>query len=79
MWATRSHYRDTWFDQRSDIGAAPFHSELRMRPNEWKVDNKTYVNERNGDYSPISQSLTTVYTHTHTLTLSLSLALVVMM
>lgn len=50
MWATRSHYRDTWFDQRSDIGAAPFHSELRMRPNEWKVDNKTYVNERNVGY-----------------------------
>eukprot|EP00941_MAST-03F_sp_MAST-3F-sp1_P000665 g665.t1 len=50
MWAMRSRYRDTFFDQRSDIGAGPFHSEIRTRPEEFKVGNVTYAFERNVGY-----------------------------
>lgn len=50
MWYTRSHYRSTWFDQRSDVGAGSFHAELRTRPITWQYEGSTYVNERNVGY-----------------------------
>jgi len=50
MWIMRSHYRGSWFDQRSDIGAGSFQSEIRMRPGSWKLDGRQYVNERNIGY-----------------------------
>jgi len=50
MWLMRSHYRGSWFDQRGDVGAGPFHSEIRMRPNSWQHGGQQYVNDRNIGY-----------------------------
>ena len=60
MWAMRSHYTDTKFDQRSDVGAGPAHAELRRRPQMWTFNGKRYVNERN-----VSLSLLILFSPRH--------------
>ena len=50
MWAMRERYRGTYFDQRSDVGAGPFHSEIRVRPTQWSLGKRVYTNERNVGY-----------------------------
>ncbi len=42
----RDHLEGTELDMRTDLGAAPFGLPYRWRPLTWKVDGKTYVNER---------------------------------
>jgi dipeptidase len=50
MWNMRTHFEGTWFDNegynRKDVGAGPGNSPYRWRPLTWKVEDKTYVNER---------------------------------
>lgn len=40
------HLEGTELDMRKDIGAGPFECPYRWRPLTWKVDDKTYCNER---------------------------------
>ncbi len=42
----RDHYEGTPMDMTQDIGAGPFGCGYRWRPLTWKVDGKTYFNER---------------------------------
>jgi len=42
----RDHYEGTPFDMTKDIGAGPYELPYRFRPLTWKVDGKTYFNER---------------------------------
>jgi dipeptidase len=42
----RDHFEDTDFDMRKDIGAGPYTLPYRWRPLTWKLDGKTYANER---------------------------------
>ncbi len=42
----RDHYEGTPMDMTKDIGAGPFACGYRWRPLTWKVDGKTYFNER---------------------------------
>lgn len=42
----RDHYEGTLFDMTQDVGAGPYGCGYRWRPLTWKVDGKTYVNER---------------------------------
>jgi dipeptidase len=42
----RDHFEGTEFDMTKDVGAGPFVCPYRWRPLTWKVDGKTYVNER---------------------------------
>eukprot|EP01062_Namystynia_karyoxenos_P031568 TRINITY_DN23419_c0_g1_i1.p1 TRINITY_DN23419_c0_g1~~TRINITY_DN23419_c0_g1_i1.p1 ORF type:complete len:570 (+),score=157.83 TRINITY_DN23419_c0_g1_i1:77-1786(+) len=46
MWLMRNRFTGTWFDERNDVGAGPFHAEYRQRPLLWHAEGKTYVNER---------------------------------
>lgn len=46
MAAMRDHYEDTPLEMRNDLGAGPYQSPYRWRPMEFKVDGKTYLNER---------------------------------
>jgi dipeptidase len=46
MKAMRDHFEDTDFDMRNDVGAGPFALPYRWRPLTWKLDGKTYFNER---------------------------------
>ncbi len=40
------HLEGTSLDMTKDIGAGPYHCPYRWRPLTWKVDGKTYCNER---------------------------------
>lgn len=42
----RDHFEDTPFDMTQDVGAGPNHVPYRWRPMDFKVDGKTYMNER---------------------------------
>ena len=42
----RDHYEGTPMDMTTDIGAGGSHCPYRWRPMEYKVDGKTYINER---------------------------------
>ncbi len=42
----RDHFEGTDLDMSKDIGAGPFANPYRWRPLTWKVDEKTYCNER---------------------------------
>jgi dipeptidase len=42
----RDHFEGTEFDMTKDVGAGPFLCPYRWRPLTWKVDGKTYINER---------------------------------
>jgi dipeptidase len=42
----RDHFEGTPMDMTEDIGAGPFACGYRWRPLTWKVDGKTYFNER---------------------------------
>jgi len=42
----RDHYEGTPMDMTKDLGAGPFKNGIRWRPLTWKVDGKTYFNER---------------------------------
>ncbi|MFW6224586.1 MAG: dipeptidase, partial [Bacteroidota bacterium] len=42
----RDHLEDTELDMRKDAGAGEFERPYRWRPLTWKVDDKTYFNER---------------------------------
>ncbi|MBM4158463.1 MAG: dipeptidase [Ignavibacteria bacterium] len=42
----RDHFQGTPMDMTKDMGAGPFLCPYRWRPLEWKVDGKTYFNER---------------------------------
>jgi hypothetical protein len=42
----RTRFEGTWFDERSDVGAGPFHAEYRARPLLWKSGGQQYLNER---------------------------------
>ena len=42
----RDHFEGTEFDMTKDVGAGPFVCPYRWRPLTWKVDGKTYINER---------------------------------
>lgn len=44
--AMRDHFEETPYDMHNDIGAGPNHVPYRWRPMEFKVDGKTYCNER---------------------------------
>eukprot|EP00912_Choanoflagellata_sp_UC4_P002058 UC4_evm1s1314 len=50
MWAMRTHFESTWFDNRGeirpDVGAGAENSPYRWRPLVWKFEGKSYVNER---------------------------------
>ncbi len=46
MMFMRDHLEGTPLDMSKDIGAGPFHLPYRWRPLTWKVDGKTYCNER---------------------------------
>lgn len=42
----RSHNENSFFDNRFDVGAGPFHSPYRWRSLVWESKGKTYLNER---------------------------------
>jgi len=42
----RDHYEGTPMDMTKDLGAGPFHNGIRWRPLTWKVNGKSYFNER---------------------------------
>ena len=42
-WLMRTRFEDTWFDERKDVGAGPYHAEYRARPLLWKSGGKQYV------------------------------------
>lgn len=42
----RDHFEGTKMDMNNDIGAGPYKCPYRWRPLTWKVDGKTYFNER---------------------------------
>ena len=42
----RDHYEGTDLDMTKDVGAGPFALPYRWRPMSWKVDGKSYFNER---------------------------------
>ncbi len=42
----RNHLEGTELDMSKDVGAGPFGNPYRWRPLTWKVDGKTYCNER---------------------------------
>ena len=42
----RDHLEGTELDMSKDIGAGPYHTPYRWRPLTWKVDGKSYCNER---------------------------------
>lgn len=42
----RDHYEGTPMDMTQDVGAGPYGNPYRWRPLTWKVDGKTYFNER---------------------------------
>lgn len=46
MFFMRDHLEGTAFDMTKDIGAGPWGLPYRWRPLTWKVDEKTYCNER---------------------------------
>eukprot|EP00928_Gymnodinium_smaydae_P100003 TRINITY_DN9700_c0_g1_i1.p1 TRINITY_DN9700_c0_g1~~TRINITY_DN9700_c0_g1_i1.p1 ORF type:complete len:618 (-),score=62.16 TRINITY_DN9700_c0_g1_i1:262-1902(-) len=46
MWLMRSHYEGSWFDARSDLSAAPFHSPNPIRPENFEVGGKQYMLNR---------------------------------
>lgn len=50
MYAMRTHFEQTWFDNegvfRKDVGAGPGQSPIRWRPLVWKSGDNSYVNER---------------------------------
>ena len=43
MWLMRTRFTGTWFDERSDVGAGPFHAEYRQRPLMWTAGGKKYA------------------------------------
>jgi len=45
-WLMRTRFTGTWFDERSDVGAGPYHAEYRARPLLWSSGGKKYLNER---------------------------------
>ncbi len=46
MGLMRDYYQGTPMDMTKDIGAGPYECIVRWRPLTWKVDGKTYFNER---------------------------------
>ncbi len=42
----RDHFEGTDLDMTTDVGAGPFKLPYRWRPMTWKVDGRTYLNER---------------------------------
>ncbi len=46
MTAMRDHFEGTELDMTKDFGAGPYTCPVRWRPLTWKVDGKTYFNER---------------------------------
>lgn len=42
----RDHFEGTGFDMTKDVGAGPYKCPYRWRGLTWKVDDKTYLNER---------------------------------
>ncbi len=42
----RDHFEGTPLDMTRDVGAGPYHCPYRWRPLTWKVDDRTYLNER---------------------------------
>jgi hypothetical protein len=40
MWLMRTRFTGTWFDERADVGAGPFHAEYRQRPLFWSSGGK---------------------------------------
>ena len=46
MGMMRDYFQNTPMDMTKDIGAGPFERIIRFRPLTWKVDEKTYFNER---------------------------------
>ena len=46
MQLMRDHFEGTPLDLGKDVGAGPYHLPYRWRPLTWKVDGKSYVNER---------------------------------
>ncbi len=46
MNSMRDHYEGTDLDMTKDFGAGPYTCPVRWRPLTWKVDGKTYFNER---------------------------------
>lgn len=43
MWLMRTRFTGTWFDERGDVGAGPFHAEYRARPLFWQSKGKKHV------------------------------------
>ena len=46
----RSHYEGSWFDDREELGAGPYHSPYRARPITFDLDGKHYAFNRNIGY-----------------------------
>lgn len=46
MGLMRDYYQGTKMDMTQDVGAGPYKSIVRWRPMTWKIDGKTYLNER---------------------------------
>jgi len=46
MGMMRDYFQNTPMDMTKDMGAGPFENIIRYRPLTWKVDEKTYFNER---------------------------------
>jgi len=46
MGMMRDYFQDSPMDMTKDMGAGPFERIIRYRPLTWKVDEKTYFNER---------------------------------
>ena len=45
-WLMRTRFEGTWFDERKDVGAGPYHAEYRVRPLLWQSGGKKYTHER---------------------------------
>ena len=45
-WLMRTRFAGTWFDERADVGAGPFHAEFRQSPSLWSSGGAHYTNER---------------------------------
>ena len=50
MWQMRSHYEGSWFDDREELGAGPYHSPYRARPVTFESGGKQYAFNRNIGY-----------------------------
>ena len=50
FWLMRSHYEGSWFDDRKELGAGPYHSPYRARPITFDLDGKHYAFNRNIGY-----------------------------